>query len=100
MFLIEILQNPVFKERYSKPWLKQVWLPLVACLDGLQAKGLIAADADTRFLGRSFLSQRTRCCATCRAIPLGRRAPLLVAAWSGGETMFFRKAQPIGRCRP
>lgn len=56
MFLIEILQNPVFKARYSKPWIERLWRPLVACLDNLQAKGLIAAGADARFLARSFLS--------------------------------------------
>lgn len=56
MFLIEILQNPVFKARYSKPWIERLWRPLIACIDSLQAKRLIAADMDTRFLARSFLS--------------------------------------------
>ncbi len=56
MFLIEILQNPLFKARYSAAWIERLWRPLVACIDGLQAKGLIADDMDTRFLARSFLS--------------------------------------------
>ncbi len=56
MFLVEILQNPVFKTRYSAVWIDRLWRPLVECLDGLKARGLIADGADTRFLGRSFLS--------------------------------------------
>lgn len=56
MFLVEILQNPVFKARYSAAWIDRLWRPLVECLDGLKARGLIAEAADTRFLARSFLS--------------------------------------------
>ena len=56
MFLVEILQNPTFKARYSPVWLSRLWRPLVACLDTLKAGGAIAPDADTAFLARSFLS--------------------------------------------
>lgn len=56
MFLIEIIQNPTFKARYSPVWLKRLWRPLIDCFDALKADGALAADVDTAFLARSFLS--------------------------------------------
>jgi len=56
LFLLEIIQNATFKERYSGAWIDKVWGPMVATFDALKRTGEIDADADTALLARSFLS--------------------------------------------
>lgn len=56
LFLLEIIQNPTFKARYSEAWIAKLWRPLVDTLDRLKKAGEIDGAADPAFLARSFLS--------------------------------------------
>lgn len=56
LFLLEIIQNEAFKDRYSETWLAGIWVPLVRCLDALKAAGEIEDFADTRLIAQSFFS--------------------------------------------
>ena len=56
LFLLEIIQNEDFKQRYSGIWSDGVWKPLLNCLDRLKLAGEIDRAANTMLLAQSFLS--------------------------------------------
>lgn len=56
LFLLEIIQNETFKARYSESWIENIWQPLVACLEGLQAAGEIDGGLPVPLLAQNFMS--------------------------------------------
>lgn len=56
LFLLEIIQNEAFKQRYSGAWIDGLWAPLVRCLTDLQERGEIVRRQRPAFLAQSFLS--------------------------------------------
>lgn len=56
LFLLEIIQNEDFKQRYGGIWTDGVWKPLIECLDRLKSSGEIDGKANTMLLAQSFLS--------------------------------------------
>ena len=55
LFLLEIIQNEAFKQRYSGAWIEGLWGPLVRVLTDIQERGEIVRDQRPAFLAQSFL---------------------------------------------
>lgn len=56
LLLIELLRDPLLRERFASEWLPKVWQPLVAALRQLQQERRTRADISPESQARMFLS--------------------------------------------